>query len=165
MVARERKGTLQIFGDSNDSESRTGFFAGTRADRRGHGRVWSRHMCAGAEWLAARRLNRRRPLLQSAKLSLFAGVTNELLIFGDLSSVSLPQPAVSPLEPVSLISGILTGARVAPSRFSIRLNFTCTGHEPRTMRLLGWRHRRLIDTRRRDNCNFARFGASFTPSF
>jgi hypothetical protein len=80
MVARERKGTLQIFGDSNDSESRTGFFAGTRADRRGHGRVWSRHMCAGAEWLAARGLNRRRRLLQSAKLSLFAGVTNELLI-------------------------------------------------------------------------------------
>ena len=35
--------TLQIFGDSNDSESGTGFLAGARADRRGHGRLWSRH--------------------------------------------------------------------------------------------------------------------------
>jgi hypothetical protein len=32
------------------------------------------------------------------------------------------------------------------------------------MRLLGRRHRRLIDTRCRDNRNYARFGASFTPS-
>jgi hypothetical protein len=164
MVAREREGTLQIFGDSNDSESRTGFWPERGRIAAVMAASGPATMCAGAEWLAARGLSRRQPLLQSAKLSLFAGMTNELLIFADLSSVSLPQPAVSPLEPVSLISGILTGARVAPSRFSIPLDFTCTGHEPRTMRLLGWRHRRLIDTRRRDNCNFARFGASFTPS-
>ena len=56
------------------------------------------------------------------------------------------------------------GARVAPTRFSIPLDFTYTGHEPRTMRLLGWRHRRLIDTRCRDNRNLARVGPSFTPS-
>jgi hypothetical protein len=32
------------------------------------------------------------------------------------------------------------------------------------MRLLGWRHHRLIDTRCPDNRNFARIGPSFTPS-
>jgi hypothetical protein len=32
------------------------------------------------------------------------------------------------------------------------------------MRLLGWRHCRLIDTQCRDNRNFARIGARFTPS-
>jgi hypothetical protein len=33
------------------------------------------------------------------------------------------------------------------------------------MRLFGRHRHRLIDTRCRDNRNFARFGGSFTPSF
>jgi hypothetical protein len=69
-----------------------------------------------------------------------------------------------PLEPLTLISGILAGARVAPSHFRICLDFTCAGHEPRTMSLLARRHHRLIDTRCRDNRNVASFGAIFTLS-
>ena len=120
-------------------------------------------MCAGAELLAARGLSRRQPLLRAPKLSFFAGMTNKLLIYRDFSRSASYNPALARPRPLSLISGMV-GARVAPSRFNIRLNFTCSRHEPRTMRLLARRHHRLIDTRRRDNRNFARFGASFTPS-
>jgi hypothetical protein len=46
----------------------------------------------------------------------------------------------------------------------IRLKFARAGHEPRTMRLLGWRPYPVIGFPPRDDSNFARFGASFTPS-
>jgi hypothetical protein len=89
-----------------------------------------------------------------------AHVTGLRLIFGQ----PLTTPAAVPLEPLTLISGILAGARVAPSHFRICLDFTCAGHEPWTMSLLARRHHRLTDTRSRDNRNVASFGAIFTLS-
>ena len=58
--------------------------------------------------------------------------------------------------------GLILGTGRSTCR--IRLNFTCSRNEPRTMRLLARRHYRLIDARHRNNRNFARFGTSFTPS-
>jgi hypothetical protein len=59
----------------------------------------------------------------------------------------------------------LAGAHVTLSRLiGIRSKFARAGHEPRTMRLLGWRHHSLIGIRPRDNRNFTRFGTSFVSS-
>jgi hypothetical protein len=58
----------------------------------------------------------------------------------------------------------LAGAHVALSRFiGIRLKFARAGHEPRTMRLLRWRHHSLIGIRRRHNRNFTTFGTKLRP--
>jgi len=59
----------------------------------------------------------------------------------------------------------LAGAHAALSRVTrIRSKFARAGHEPRTMRLLGWRHHPLIGIRPRDNGNFTCFGTTFAPS-
>ncbi len=53
-------------------------------------------------------------------------------------------------------------SRVETLANRVFLERTCAGHEPRTMRLLGWRHHLLIEIRSRDDATRARSGESTT---